>query len=1224
MARRRARGKTGKAITPGAVARSGGTARDVSTDVANATAAGVGSAPPMSALLPRPPGWGWRMFGPGMPIDPVPINSLRPGSERPEPRLYEFPVSWNVSTSQSRVIPWSILRNAADGVSLFRRCIEVRKDHMRGLKWDIVISDDALEVAQRAAERAERKSPVGGPDSPPRASVQSGQPQSPPVSDSGDAPGKPTGGGKAAVEDELRDKLGSAIEAAKRFLKVPDRGNGLSFERWMGQALEEVFVLDALAIYPRYTLGGDLWSLEIVDGSTIKPLLDDRGGRPLPPAPAYQQILYGFPRGEFVATVSESDDGGGETFDGTVYPSDELIYVRRVDRVWSPYGLSAVEQALDDGALYLKRHRWMISEYTEGTSVSGLFTTDEATNWSPEQLLEYEIALNSTYEGSSAARHSARLLPPGVVPVDASGVTGSDAIAEKYKPDYDLLLIKLLAMHFDTTLPELGFTDAAAGGLGASGYHEGQENVQMRKRLPIISFLESLLSGIMHDHFGMPDELEFRFLGLEDEDEPGAEDVDGKRQGMGVLTLNERRDQLGRPRYTFPEADMPLLVTQKGIEVFEGASQVQGIQPPGVAPVAPGAPVPPPGSGVPGASSPPTPPAAPRTQGQPTAAKLAEAEAYRRWVRKGAARGRREFRWEHHEPHEVTELLKAGGADPKARSPWPGWSRDLAVASHYEPALTRALIGAVGVATLSARWTDHGGTTDIGVARAWLGHELAGRISAALTPVLQRVWTEGYLVGDVSAAFMLRQLGPRPQALDKSLTSKDVAGNFNHTTDWGSWTPGDARAAAAILHGAGRYPGLAGLLARGDVTISSIAEHRVDELARVLARAAEEGWSNGRTAKELRDLLTDPRWAKMVAITEVSRASSASSLGRYRDNGVDAKSWMTASDQRVCPECSEDEQQGDIPIGDYFQDGSDAPPGHPICRCAIAPGWLPEDARGAAGGGAETDLGGLGFEGLDEGDAALELADEEGEALELAELVDEWTTEVEEILAELEESVADEGTPLGGSTGADVRRVQTDSGRTLVRKTPKDPYVGADETEDAAHQRDSEVLGSQVARAVGLDAPAVGQVDETLFMTFMDGTIAEDLPSQAIEAFLAGPQGDLMRLVDLLISNSDRNLGNFMINGDRAGVFDFGLGFQPWSAPDVVPDWRGDLLHSFATRGGGWTANPLTARDVATLRGRLTRLEPAFRARGRMTWYDNMIKRLDAIGRHASGSEDLL
>jgi hypothetical protein len=41
----------------------------------------------------------------------------------------------------------------------------------------------------------------------------------------------------------------------------------------------------------------------------------------------------------------------------------------------------------------------------------------------------------------------------------------------------------------------------------------------------------------------------------------------------GVVTLNERRDALGKPRYDFPEADMPMIITQRGIVYLEGASE---------------------------------------------------------------------------------------------------------------------------------------------------------------------------------------------------------------------------------------------------------------------------------------------------------------------------------------------------------------------------------------------------------------------------------------------------------------------------------------------------------------------------------------------------------------------------------------------------------------------------------------------------------------------------
>src|SRR5690242_9844479 len=313
-----------------------GALRDLTAEVQPLTAAARQarvSPEGMFNALPRPDVWATASFGPGMPLMPAAIDASRPDTGRPEPRLFEYPVSWNLTGSSNRLVPWRLLRSAADGIPLFRRCIEIRKGHMVGLDWDVIISQNAIEGAAQAAGRAV---------------------------------------GRADLEDKLRNQLSPEIDRAVAFLEVPDRANGLTFDQWLSAMLEEIFVLDALAIYPRLTYGGDLFSFEILDGSTVKPLMDERGGRPLPPFPAYQQLLYGFPRGEFTADIA-AGDGDGTIVIPDAYSADQLFYSRRVVRTWTPYGFSAVEQALDDGDVFMKRHNWMRAEYTEGTSVDGLF-----------------------------------------------------------------------------------------------------------------------------------------------------------------------------------------------------------------------------------------------------------------------------------------------------------------------------------------------------------------------------------------------------------------------------------------------------------------------------------------------------------------------------------------------------------------------------------------------------------------------------------------------------------------------------------------------------------------------------------------------------------------------------------------------------------------------------------------------------------------------------------
>ena len=66
--------------------------------------------------------------------------------------------------------------------------------------------------------------------------------------------------------------------------------------------------------------GGSLYSLDIIDGATIKPLIGEDGRAPEAPDPAYQQILHGVPAADF------SDE--------------ELLYLPRNLRAHRLYGLS--------------------------------------------------------------------------------------------------------------------------------------------------------------------------------------------------------------------------------------------------------------------------------------------------------------------------------------------------------------------------------------------------------------------------------------------------------------------------------------------------------------------------------------------------------------------------------------------------------------------------------------------------------------------------------------------------------------------------------------------------------------------------------------------------------------------------------------------------------------------------------------------------------------------
>lgn len=442
-------------------------------------------------------------FAPGGPLIPALINPPREDG-RALPRRYEFPVAWNLQITEQRVVPFRLLREVAEGSDLVRKCIEVIKGTIAGLDWDISLSPDAVERIMA----------------------------------------EPTTSGHTAATREARRVLLPDIMRCRDFWQMPDRINGLSFPEWIGLAIEEMLVIDALTIYPNHSLDDNLHSLEILDGATIKPLLDDRGGRPLPPYPAYQQILWGFPRGEFTASA----DADGE------FSADDLIYSPRTRRTNTPYGFSAVERALPVIDLYMKRLQWLRTEFTDGVTPEVFMRTDATYGGNPEILRAYERIFNDELSGKIEARRRAKMLPEGMDPVFPPGLD------MKYKPEFDEYLVKQICGHFGVMPTQIGF--ASKSGLGGKGVQQGEAaSSEMMNIKPMIMWLTDLCNQLSYRFLGMPKDLTFVFQF----ENAGLEERDAKRRmeelQSGQKTINEARAELGLPLFTFPEADMPFVLS---------------------------------------------------------------------------------------------------------------------------------------------------------------------------------------------------------------------------------------------------------------------------------------------------------------------------------------------------------------------------------------------------------------------------------------------------------------------------------------------------------------------------------------------------------------------------------------------------------------------------------------------------------------------------------------
>jgi hypothetical protein len=477
--------------------------------------------------LPRPSTFANVPFAPGMPLRPGAINPVRDDG-RPDPRRYEFLVAQNINVTETRLVPFKTLRAAADQIDIVRRCIEVLKSKVLGLEWDITLGEDSTEKVMSES-----------------------------------------GVDEIRAKQIAKEKFSPEINRLKQFWEQPDPSNGLTFSDWIGMALEEILVLDAWAIWPQKSVGGDLIGLQILDGSTIKPLIDDRGMRPMAPYPAFQQILYGFPRSEFSAPEEAVEADG-------VFSSDELTYLVRNRRSMTVYGYSPVERSLPIADLYLRRQNWIRKEYTDGVLPELMFTTDANFGNNPDLLRAYENIFNDDLAGQTEQRMRARLLPQGLTPIQFEGY------GEKFKETLDEYLVNSICGHFGIQPSEIGFSPKS--GLGGAGHQQGQANSsEVIGLIPLTTWLSKMITNLSYIYLGMPRELEFRLMASNREETAEKASIIDTQIKDGQLTINEARSMAGRSLLDAPEADYPLVVagtntffiTPSGIQPIQSAAAVE-------------------------------------------------------------------------------------------------------------------------------------------------------------------------------------------------------------------------------------------------------------------------------------------------------------------------------------------------------------------------------------------------------------------------------------------------------------------------------------------------------------------------------------------------------------------------------------------------------------------------------------------------------------------------
>jgi HK97 family phage portal protein len=386
----------------------------------------------------------------------------------PEPaRTWDFPVGANFIYTPRAFEPigFDELRALADSHDITRLAIETRKDQIEKLDW-------------RIRPRDERR------------------------------PGP-----------QARERISKLTD----FWHSPDGEQ--PFATWLREALEDLLVLDAPAFEIRRNRGGEVIGLDVVDGATIKVLIDDTGRRPRPPAPAYEQVIHGRP--------------------WRLLSAEELLYLPRNKRPHKAYGFGPVEQIVTTVNIGLRRQVMQLQHFTDGNVPPGLVNAPDG--WNPEQIRQFQEWFDAMLAGNTAGR--TRLI---------WGPAGAKYQAFKeapYKDDFDEWLARIVCYAF--SLPPTAFTRQVNRATAETAQQAGLEE----GLAPLMGWVKRLADDVIQRRMGHTD-LEFAWSDLRPIDPKEQAEILEIYVKEGIKTRNEARDVLGDG--PLPGGDVLMVDTAQG------------------------------------------------------------------------------------------------------------------------------------------------------------------------------------------------------------------------------------------------------------------------------------------------------------------------------------------------------------------------------------------------------------------------------------------------------------------------------------------------------------------------------------------------------------------------------------------------------------------------------------------------------------------------------------
>lgn len=435
-------------------------------------------------------------FGPNQPLRPI-------AQEQAKGRLIDYASGYNLRQvpREEEVVSFDQLRALSNNCDVLRVVLETRKDQVEAVEWAIKIKDGY------------------------------------------------------ETNDEDDDQL---IKLATEFFLHPS--TELDWTGWIRTILEDLFVIDGVAIYPRWMLDGSLYSVDVLDAAMIKRVIDEGARTPLPPNPAYQQRVRG------VLAVN--------------YSADELFYFVRNPRSYKFYGYGPVEQIIVTVNTAIRKAIHQLQYYTEGNVPEAIAGVPET--WTMAQIAEFQMYWDTLIEGNTAQRRHMKFMP-----LDPTKI--KEIKPPELKDMYDEWLARIICFCFSVSPSQLvKDTNRATAETVA-------EQTRKEGLLPLLNFLRMKFNVLLARYLKMP-QLEWHW-DLEEEIDPATqaaidqiyvtlkirtpEEVRKDRFGLDALTDEEKESAWPTPEPSLGPDGKPTDQVTGPAQIKRGIAQDPGIKGPG-------------------------------------------------------------------------------------------------------------------------------------------------------------------------------------------------------------------------------------------------------------------------------------------------------------------------------------------------------------------------------------------------------------------------------------------------------------------------------------------------------------------------------------------------------------------------------------------------------------------------------------------------------------------